>query len=98
MAEASKKHKFCSICNARLDKIKRHNYSQVFKSDLVEKLRSLNPDYVCGKHAKQANSLILESSKSDSFNNPSINLLIVSIQILLTTKTIPFHQKMKSMN
>ena len=88
MTEASKKHKFCSICNARLDKIKRHNYSQVFKSDLVEKLQSLNPDlnagdYVCDKHAKQANSLILESSKIDSFNNPSINLLIVQIYVII---------------
>ena len=61
-----KKHKYCTICNARLDKITRQLYTQVSKSELITKLRILKPDinigdYICRKHSKQVERLPIDS-------------------------------------
>ena len=60
--QMNSKHKRCCICNTRLDIIKRTNYFQVQKNELIQKLNLLKPgvragDYICNKHSKHAKSL-----------------------------------------
>ena len=81
------KHKHCSICNKRLDKLRNRDYSQVSKAELIEKLRTLNKDikpddYVCRKHSKQVElQLQLKSNSANQTESTSISMIFYTLQL-----------------
>ena len=82
------RHKYCSVCNRRLDKVK--SFNKIKKEELLKKLNKLKPnvevgDLVCGRCTSSARS----AARRNLFQENNCNSLVEqNIDTQIDDKTI----------